>query len=772
MLLAGYYMIVKLMGSGFLKVIRMSTKRLYLIILVLAIGCQQAGISMNKLVFAANAANGASAKAKPDEQWDINKNALLEGPSEEIRLKAATFMLDSENPVARKILLDALKDAKNSAARIAVCKAFIKARLSKKEIKNKDDFIQPLLGVFATEVAAEAQLAAEAMLIFEYDKIGQSLEDITTDGSKPDKMRINAINALKLRPDMGATISLIRLVDDPKKTVSDEAEKALRSLGIPVGENYWIREQNIRELQGKGRDEFLRDWLIRQETQMRDLRLELKSWQDKYLSALDQLYDNISDDTAKGKFLEKRLGSSEARIKLWALDKVYKWQFASGRPKLPAALEPILLSLISDPDKDVRLKTAGLIVLRRMNSVQPLLAQLESEPDDQVKIELLDALGEACSRALSVTPVKISPEIRKQAMELAAKYLSEEDSGKSRKGAEVLRKLLEPNGLKQDELEEYLGLLVKRYNQQKEKPDGALCGELLSAMAGLCTQGSAAKAIAAKLFEPLFIEALSDDTDFVRETAVDGLIYIDKAGALKRLRKYVNDPSEILRKKLIDVAGDVGGKEDLVWLEEKIGSNSESGPAWQAMLKIFDGSDSATLKEWMDKLTSQASQTKLSEQQKIAFLKKAEAKAAGETKMLETVRKKLAELYYKTDQFERAAEYLDRLYKAAPTARGKDAILSKLLDAYLRCSKVELAAELVGKYLVKKDLSPDSIILGSINNYLRKPSGADPNVVLKALSGVKLSVARPKWQQWLKSWTERLGKSKEAKKPKETAKAK
>jgi HEAT repeat protein len=586
-------------------------------------------------------------------------------------------------------------------------------------------------------------------------------------------MRINAINALKLRPDMGATISLIRLVDDLDKQVSAEAEKALRSLGIPVGENYWIRDQNIRDLQRKGRDEFLRDWLIRQETQMGNLRIEVKAWQDKYLSALDRIYDGISDDAARGNFLKEHLGNSEARIKKWALDKVIKWQFASGKPKLPAELEPILISLISDPDKEVQLKTLGLSFLRRMNSAKPLLAQLKTESDDQVKIELLDALGGACSNALLVKPAKISPEIRKQALDFAEKFLFEEDTGKARKGAEVLRKLLEPNGLKQDELEGYLDLLVKRYNQQKEKPDGALRVELLSAMASLCTQSSTGRVMAAQLFNPLFIEALSDKTDFVRETAVDGLIYIDKAAALKKLRaKFFDDPSEILRKKLIEVAGEVGGKEDLTWLVGKIGSNSESGPAWQAMLKIFDGSDSATLNEWMDKLITQASQIKLSDQQKIAFLKKAEAKAAGETKMLETVRNKLAELYYKTGQFEREAEYLNMLYKVAPTAREKEVILPKLEDAYLRGSKVELAAELVGECLVKKDLSPDNAVLRSISNYLSNPSGADPNIIVKALSGVELSGARPNWQKWLKNWTDRLSKSEEAEKPKEAAKAK
>ena len=86
---------VSLMGSGFLKVIRMSTKRLYLIILILAIGCQQGGIIVNKATVAAEATNEAAGGAKPDEQLEINKNALLEGPSDEIRIQSATVMLGS-----------------------------------------------------------------------------------------------------------------------------------------------------------------------------------------------------------------------------------------------------------------------------------------------------------------------------------------------------------------------------------------------------------------------------------------------------------------------------------------------------------------------------------------------------------------------------------------------------------------------------------------------------------------------------------------------------
>ncbi len=759
--------------SRFFKVIRMSTKRLYLVMLVLVIGCQQAGISVNKSILAANATNGASAKAKPDEQLEINKNALLKGPSEEIRIKAATVMLGSEDPLARKILIDALVQTNNSAARMAVCKALSQSRTTEIKINKKEDFIQPLLSVFETEVAAEAQLAADATRSFEYSEIGESLERITTDNSKPVKMRINAINALKLWPDKEATIRLMRLVDDTEKLISAEAEKALRSLGMPVGESYWARQINISELQDKGRDEFLREWINRQGTQMSQLIMEVKSWQDRYLSALDKMYNGISDDTARGLFLDKYLRDTEAAVRLWALEKVRQWRVAPGTSKLPPKLEPVLVNLISDQDTAVRLKTAKLLSLMgELNSAQRLLAQLEAEQNEEVKMELFVALGGACYYAfLPDSPVKIPNETRTKTLEWAVKYLSGQEPKGAETGAEVMKKLLEQDGLEPEEVDRHLGYLAERYNGEKNNPNGALRGELLSAMAGLCAQGSACKAKAAKLFNPLFEAALRDEADFVREAAVAGLIHIDETNALKILRNdFVNDPSSKVREKLIDLAGKIGGREDLTWLAEKIGSNSESKLAWQAMLKIFDSSDASVLDNWIDKFTSQSSKTRLSDEQKIAFLEMAEGKAVSEnkSKMLKNVREKLAELYYKIGQYERAADYSGRLYEAAPTTKEKEAILPDLLDAYLRWPNEELAAKLIQNRLLAEDLDPNDIVVRSINNYLSNPhAGADPNVVLQAvITKIKAPRNRPKWAEQKKRWVDRLGEAKGSDKPK------
>ena len=494
-------------------------------------------------------------------------------------------------------------------------------------------------------------------------------------------------------------------------------------------------------------------------------------WQRRFKSELDKRYESISEDAARGEFLAAYLVDTETIVRLWALDKAYKWRVAPGS-KLPGKLGPVLIKLISDGDRDVRLITAELLALMpKLNSASPLLTQLGAEQDDQVKTKLLVALGGACSNAILSNPAAtISPEmkeIRKKTLEWAAKFLFEENTEKARNGAEVIKKLLNRDGLEPKEVDRYLGLLSERYNKQKDKPDGTLRGELLNEMAALCVQDSTCREKAAKFFKKLFVEALRDESNFVREAAVDGLTYINRTNALKLLRAdFINDPSIKLREKIIALADAVGGKEDLNWLAEKIGLNSESDPAWQAMLKIFTGSDTGVLKEWMDKLTVQSSKIKLSDEQKIDFLEIAE-NAKGNSEYMPEIRKKLAGLYYKTDQYEQAEGYLSILYEMAQTPEGKKAILPNLLDACLKGAKPKRTAELVKSCLKEGDLDPNSIVVQSINNYFSKPPvSADPNEVLKVLIAIKVPQGRPQWNQQLKNWTDLLGKAKEPDKPK------
>ncbi|MHC4720859.1 MAG: HEAT repeat domain-containing protein, partial [Planctomycetota bacterium] len=506
--------------------------------------------------------------------------------------------------------------------------------------------------------------------------------------------------------------------------------------------------------------------LIRQEAKMRDLKAERDRWRQEYLAASDRIYDGISDDVARGAFLAEHLASSDAIVRLWALDKVSQWRVGT-KSRLPTELGPILVNLISDQDRNVRLKVAKLLSLMgELDSAQRLLEQLEVEQNDEIKTELFVALGWACYYAfLPNSEIRVPEEVRKQTLGWATKYLLDEDPGKAQKGAEVIKKLLEQDVLTSGEVDRYLGLLAKRYKQEEGRADGSLRGELLSVMAGLCAQ-SVYKAEAAKIFRPLFEEALRGETNLVREAAVDGLIYIDKARALKVLRKdFVNDSSITVRKKLIDLAGEVGGQDDLVWLAEKMGVTAESEPAWQAMLKIFKGSDAVVLDAWISRLDSQGAKTKLSGEQRVSFLEIAERKAVGENKaeMLKSVRERLARLYAKSGEFEQAAEYLGMLRQVARSAEEKEAILAELLDVYLRWPNVEAASQLVNNCLLEKDLGPNNVVVLSIENYFSEPPAtSDPGEILESLAQIKTSETRPMWAEQLQRWSRRVGQAQDS----------
>ena len=776
----------------------MITKRLYLVILILAIGCQQAGINAknpaepdNANVNAKNSTASANnegdrisqipeqreillaslqnknsipappvAEAELDKQLKINRDALLRGSSEQIRIDATTVMLFSEAPAARKILVDTLIQSENNAARVAVCKALTLTRAAQ-EPENKEEFIQPLLSILTTEQdPATARLAAEATLIFKYEKLSEPLGKIVTDVSQPAKARLNATEALK-RPDIGAISKLMDLLEDPEQQVVMAAEKALESLGIPVGRDAQARKQIIEELQRKGRDEFLRDWLIRQERDMARLESERNFWQKQYLAAQDRIYDGINDDAKKGEFLVEHLSGSQAVVRLWALEKVYQVLLGTRpKSKLPPEIGPILIGLVSDQNRDIRLKTAKLLSLMgELNSAKSLLEQLQIEPDDEVRTELFVALGWACYYAfLPNSGIEIPPEIRKQTLEEAAKYLVDTDAQKAQKGAEVIRKLLEQDGMTAEEVGRYLGLLHQRYS--RNGTDESLRGELLNTMARLCDQ-SVYKNEAKKLFKPFFEQALNDGTELVRQAAVDGLIYIDPKEAIRVLRKdFVNDSSLAVRTRLIELAGTDGDKEDLDWLAEKLAISPESEAAWQTMLKIFRRSDAAVLNEWAGKFESQSLKNSISDKQMAFFLEIAEQKAAGENKpeMVKAVRDKLAHLYTKIGNYEQAAKYWGLVRENAGTAEEKEAISGKLLEIYLKWPNVEAAAQLVENSLLEKDLDPNNVIVKSIDGHLLEPAvGADPNEILAVFGQIQTPEGRPKWIEQFRKWREFFG---------------
>lgn len=750
-------------------------KRVYIVLLgLLLAGCAQSDSGEGGAVLQVDEGKAATEISK---QLRINREALLSGRGEQIRIEAANVMMFSEEAAARKILIEVLKQSENRDARTAVCKALSQTALTGEPVKDKQDFVQPLLEILKTADLDGAKPAAESLLIFEYEQISQHLEEMVTDSSLPEQARVNVIYALKLQPDKRAIIKLVSLFDGPpmQPQVAAAAQDALESMGIPAARDAEIRREIVRQLVRKDRDEFLMDSRIRQQQQerIRQLEKKLQLWQKQYLSASDKIYAGLKEDAVKGQFLSQHLQDSESIVRLWALEKVSQWRKGT-KPQLPAELGPILVDLVSDQNRDVRLKTTELLSLMvELDSAELLLKQLETEQDGQVQMELLVALGARCYYGLLPnSDAEIRPQIRKQTLEWGAKYLSEPQREKAQKGAEVIRKLLEQDGLTGEEVDRYLGLLSARFGRQTSDSEGLLRGELLTTMASLCAR-SVYRAQAADLFKPLFEEALSDRTELVREAAVDGLVYIDKTEALNVLRKgFVEDSSIIVRQKVIELAGEVGGQQDLVWLSKKTSLPAESDSAWQAMLKIFRRCEVGVLEEWMDKFASAETGVGLSDEQKISFLETAERKAVGDNKieMVKVVRGKQALAYTKSGEFERAAQYLGLLVEAAETVEEKEEILASLLDVYLRWSKTGLAVQLMSNCLLEKDLGPDNCLVLSIDNYLITSGGtAEAGAVLGALNRIETGESRPMWREQLRNWNRRLGQADEVPKPKEVS---
>jgi hypothetical protein len=248
--------------------------------------------------------------------------------------------------------------------------------------------------------------------------------------------------------------------------------------------------------------------------------------------------------------------------------------------------------------------------------------------------------------------------------------------------------------------------------------------------------------------------------------AVDGLVNIDSAAALRRLRKdMLADSSAGVRKKVIDVAGEGGGAQDLEWLVEKLGLPDDGKAAWEAMLKIFRRSNAAVLVDWMARIEEPALTGKVSAEQKVSFLALIEQKGQSEsnTDLLRGAQKSLVRLYIAGNNLKQAADYLRILLNTAVSEKEKQNLRSQLLGVYLASSSIDQACEFIGNLLADKnlDLSADGVVVKPIEEYLENLANADPEALLEALQQIKVSdpeIART-WRALVSRWAERFARA-------------
>ena len=719
----------------------------FYVLILSQVACSQEGMR-------SGSATGDSIETEASgRQFRIYRDALQQGSTDDIRVDAAVGLLLQNDEQSRDALLSALKSEENPQARQAVCQSLINSRGLSQTIDSLQIFQDPLMGILRGESIEQAELAAEAMLLFDYSAIAGPLDQIIQDEKLGRQVRMNVVYALQLRTEPTALRSLIKLLDDSDAEVAKAAETALQeAFGIPVGASRAVWSGILNELQLKSPEDIRRERLLRQEMKLRQVQAERDRWQKLYLLALDKQYESL-DEVSREEVVLDMIESDLDPVRIWALDK------ASKNPVIGEGLGDKLLSLLSDSSRDVRLRTANVLMTKSdLNPASVLLERLQVEEDAEVKLAMLEALGEACFFAFSPgSPIKLAEDIKLKTLEIASGYLRSESADECIKGAEVIRKILELNSLSNDLMQSYLGLLEKRYKESLSQDDGVRA-KLLAILAHLCGQGGA-KDSACTLFGSLFVDAVVVENDpALRLAAVQGLSYVDKVRALELFKQnnLIQDQSPTVQQVVIDVAGQTGDAVDLEWLLALLSGNGHNDLVWQAIKSICQRQEVSFLLDWLPELEG-ISAAKDGYVREILDI--AEQKAVGEKEqdMLKRVREQTIVWLAQRKVWEQAVAYLSGINYLFSENLYSNRTDFEVFKIYLYVGAAEKAAEYLDMRLEKSDIKKDSPLTVAINGYLLDEEIENDS---KALFFEKVSSIpkddRPDWSAFMEKLNSQL----------------
>ena len=699
----------------------------------------------------------AAAVAVEDEaarQLRIYKDALLQGTSESIRIDAAVGLLIRKDAPSRQVLLDTLATKDNLPAATAVCKALIKSRGLGTVVAAQDEFLAPLMGLLQSDNVPLAKLAAEALLVYRFEQLNPTLATLVKTPLPNNKQtRINGIYALQLRPEPEALQDLIGLMNDSDPEIVRASELALQeSFGIPIGTGKQVWADILGQLQQKNPTDIRRERLLRQEMKLREAQAERDLWKKLYLSALDKEFELADAPTRSGIILD-RLGSELPAIRLWSLEKLQRYPAESALP-----LREKLLGLLADENRQVRLMTAKVLTtMSVLNPAEKLLERYNLETDTQTALAMFEALGEACFFAFSPgSKISLPEQIKLQTIEIAILYAAKDDPEMARKGAEVIRKLLEINGLSQNQAEKYLQVILDRY-QVETQNNGPIRADLLSIMARLCGQGTS-KVLAGRLYTKAFLDVLraEGENSQVRLSAASGLVNIDKPMAMRvfREQKIIEDPSLAVKLVVIELAGQMGTVEDIEWLSVQLATNGPSEPAWGAIKSILQRQDAQLILDYAKRLETSSG----TNQQVLELLELVEQKAQAQKQqsLLEQIHIRLIKAYSAGADYEQVLECFGKLQAESQKDPAKNAqqVILPVFQAYLQTAQPAKAAGLIKSGLDNQRLTSQSELLTQIEDYFdsAQVQVSSKSALYQALRAAIQAESSPDW------WKEKMNR--------------
>lgn len=695
-----------------------------------------------------------AAADESSRQLRIYTDTLLAGASESIRLDAAMSLLIRKDEAAQEVLLAALGAKDNPMAQTAVCRAIIKGRTLGMAVVSLHIYLKPLIDVMNSQDAVLAHLAAEALLVYRFDQISGPLLEIAQSATIEKQARLNAIYAFQVRPEPDALRSLINLLNDSDEEVVRAAELALQeSFGVPVGTDRDVWAKILKDLEKKDPSEIRRERLLRQETRLREIQAERDRWQKLYLAVLDKEFEPL-EAGSKTSYLTERLGSDLPAIRLWALEKLGRYTAESA-----AGLREKLLALLSDENRLVRLATAKVLsTMSALNPAERLLSRYKEEADPQVAMAIFEALGEACFFAFSPgSKITLPAEVKTETLQIADSYTVKEDPEMAKKGAEVLRKLLELNGLTARDTQHYLQTILDRYEEETLRK-GPIRGELLTTMARLCGQGSQ-KTEAIKLYADVFRDVLraNDENNLVRQAAATGMVNGDKTAAMELFRELNlgADSSPAVRQVMIELAGQMGTADDLEWLVSQLG-NGQNESTWQAMVSILQRQESRIIIEWVNRIELNPVQSG----QSIELMELAEQKAAAQKEdiLLCQTQIRMLKWFWGKGQYEQVAVYRDKLMQKNPEKEYVQDALRQTdyyaMDAYLQARRYLDAANIIDDLLGRGLLNQNTDVVKLADDYLNseKNTAEDKKDLFSVLSEIPVTIESDWWRGKLEQW--------------------
>lgn len=711
-----------------------------------------------KLGVAAGGAGGTIVPGPQDDserQIRLYSEALLQGSSEDVRVDAAIGLLLRQDSAGRDVLVKALQASDNPGARSAVCRALIRSRGLGATVVPAELFVPALIGVLTGSDETGSRLAAEALLIYRFSDIEGPLTSVVKDVQMDLKIRLRGIYALQVRTEPQAFRILIQLLDDSNPEIQQAAERSLQeSFGIPVGTSRQVWSAILEQLRQKSPEDIRRERLLRQEMRLREIQEERDRWQRLYLAALDTEFESQPAEV-RGKYLLERLHSDLAAIRLWALQKVNR---LSG--EIEPSLRERLLNLLEDPDREVRFQTARVLTtMSALNPAEKLLEQHRKETDIRVSGALFEALGEACYFALSPGSNITLPETMPgEVLELAAGYLRNEQPGPAKLGAEVLRKLLERVKIDSFQSTVYLTALVERYQQAVASgKGGTLPGDLLMIMARLSAQGFQKEA-AGHLFHQVFVQALLDrNNPEIRLAGATGLIGINKNEAFRIFKdqQLGQDSNPGVRQMFFELAGQVGGQEDLEWLCTLFGGNGVSDGAWQAFRSILQRQRAEVCVDWARRMSEQGIFPERVRQLWELSESKAQAESAGV--LLEEIWENLLTLAEKGKDYAQVVEIGKRIKEGKPRPEFVDTVNLRVFRAALFSQQIPLGKELLKEILQRGAFDGGHPIVGIIEEFLgsSEVKEEDKKSFLEQIREADLYPDIPEWMDQMDFWFEK-----------------